>query len=93
MTANYVDAIIDVCSGIFSKNDISGADNFFSLGGTSLDVVMLTNELMTRFRLELPLDAAFVSQDLAEMAQQCRRADEASPASAFHDGHEGHQTS
>jgi acyl carrier protein len=61
---------------MFISDDISAADNFFMLGGTSVNILELTEELLARFRMELPLDAVFASETLAEIATHCRGADE-----------------
>jgi len=71
---DYVVAIIEVCSEFFSADDISAQDNFFMLGGTSLNAVELTEELLARHRVDLPLDAVFASDTLAELAGYCTRA-------------------
>lgn len=70
---NNLAAIIDVCSEIFSTDDVSAEDNFFLLGGTSLNVIELTEELLARHKLDLPLDAVFASDTLAELARYCSR--------------------
>jgi len=68
---DYVAAIIEVCSEFFSADDISDQDNFFMLGGTSLNAVELTEELLARHGVVLPLDAIFASDTLAELAGHC----------------------
>lgn len=77
MAVNYEQAVIDVCSDILERDDVSAADNFFILGGRSVNVLELTKELLARFHVELPLDAVFASKTLAEMATHCRGAEEA----------------
>jgi acyl carrier protein len=77
LAVNYEQAVIDVCSDILMRDDISAADNFFILGGISGNVLELIKELLARFRVELPLDAVFASKTLAEIATHCRGADEA----------------
>jgi acyl carrier protein len=76
MAVNYERAVIDVCSDMFMSDDISATDNFFMLGGTSRKVLELADELLARFRVELPLLAVFASETLAEIATHCRGADE-----------------
>lgn len=73
---NYEQTVLDVCSDMFMSDDISAGDNFFVLGGTSLNVLELTEELLARFRVELPVRAVFASETLAEIATHCRDADE-----------------
>lgn len=77
MAVNCEHAVIDVCSDILMRNDISAADNFFILGGKSANVLELIEELLARYRVELPLDAVFGSKTLAEIAAHCRVAEEA----------------
>jgi acyl carrier protein len=77
LAVNYEQAVIDVCSEMFMNDNVSAADNFFILGGKSINVLELIRELLARYRVELPLDAVFASKTLAEIASHCRGADEA----------------
>jgi acyl carrier protein len=65
-------AIVTVCGEMFGADGISESDNFFMLGGTSLNVVELTEDLLSRYGFELSLDAVFTSGTLGEMAKHCQ---------------------
>jgi acyl carrier protein len=71
---DYLLAIIDVCREMFATSDIAADDNFFMLGGTSLNVIELTEKLLGRYQVDLPLDAVFACETLAELAHHCQRA-------------------
>lgn len=67
-------AVIAVCSELLGTDEISGSDNFFMLGGTSFTVIELTEGLLTRYELELSLDAVFSSETLDDLALCCKPA-------------------
>ena len=67
-------AVIAVCSKLLGTDEITGSDNFFMLGGTSLTVIELTEELLARYELELSLDAVFSSETLDDLALCCKPA-------------------
>lgn len=71
---DYLPAIIDVCTEMFATSDIGADDNFFMLGGTSLNVIELTEKLLDRYQVDLPLDVVFACETLAELGQHCQRA-------------------
>lgn len=75
---DYLPAIIDVCSEMFATSDIVADDNFFMLGGTSLNVIELTEKLLGRYQVDLPLDVVFACETLAELGHHCQRAAEPS---------------
>jgi acyl carrier protein len=67
-------AVTAVCRELFAAEKISAADNFFMLGGNSMNAIEMTEELLARYELELPLDAVFTCDTLEELALHCRRA-------------------
>jgi hypothetical protein len=65
-------AVMAVCSELLGIDEISGSDNFFMLGGTSLTVIELTEGLLARYELELSLEAVFRSETLGDLALCCK---------------------
>lgn len=66
-------ALIELCGELFATEDISASDNFFMLGGTSLTAVELTVHLHASYGLELPIEAVFTEETLADLALNCTR--------------------
>lgn len=66
-------AIIESCGQLFATEDISARDNFFVLGGTSLTAVKLTVHLLASYGFDLPIEAVFTEDTLADLALCCTR--------------------
>ncbi len=67
-------AITAICAELLQNDDISGKDNFFMLGGTSLNVIELADQLMEKYGLEVSLDSIFSADTLADLATHCKPA-------------------
>jgi myxalamid-type nonribosomal peptide synthetase MxaA len=66
-------AIIALCSEILAIEHISAGENFFAMGGNSLNAVELTEALHAERGLWLPLEAVFECETLSELASRCRK--------------------
>lgn len=66
-------ALIELCGELFATDDISARDNFFVLGGTSLTAVELTVHLLASYGFDLPIEAVFTEDTLADLALCCTR--------------------
>ncbi len=64
-------ALVELCNELFATDDITGSDNFFMLGGTSLTAVELTIHLLAGYGFELPVEAVFTENTLADLALCC----------------------
>jgi len=67
---------------VLSLDHVGVHDNFFDLGGHSLTATRVISQVITQFRLELPLQSLFQSPTVAEMAgiitqNQAKRASDA----------------
>lgn len=71
-TQNSLVALIELCNELFATDDITGGDNFFMLGGTSLTAVELTIHLRAGYGFELPVEAVFTENTLADLALCCK---------------------
>lgn len=69
-----LDAIIAVCCTILGDDEILGTDNFFALGGTSLDAIFLIETLLSQFGVVASLDDVFEAEDIRSLAQLCVQA-------------------
>jgi acyl carrier protein len=70
----FLATLVTVCAELLAVDSVSVAENFFALGGTSIRAVELTEELLTQHGVDLPLDAVFSAETLADLARSCRHA-------------------
>jgi amino acid adenylation domain-containing protein len=73
-------AISNIWIQILGVNRVGRRDNFFALGGTSLQLLMVMNRIMDVLELSLSLESLYSSVSLAELARHA--ADARSTASA-----------
>jgi len=63
-------AICQICEQMFGEADLTGAENFFELGGTSLDAVDLIAVLKENHGFVAEYTDVFESETLAELADR-----------------------
>jgi acyl carrier protein len=74
--------LANIWTEVLSIDQVGINDNFFDLGGHSLSATRVIVQVITQFRLELPLQLLFQSPTVAEMAviiseNQAKRASDA----------------
>ena len=62
--------VVEVCTEVLGREEISLDDNFFALGGHSLLATQLMARLGDRLRMELPLSLVFDAKDLGDLAER-----------------------
>ncbi|MCR6105811.1 SDR family oxidoreductase [Salipaludibacillus agaradhaerens] len=63
--------IVDIFKGFFGEIEIKPTDDFFSLGGTSLEVLHLLSDAEKAFGIEIPLEQGFRALTVNELAKLC----------------------
>ena len=63
-------AICQICEQMFGESALTGAENFFELGGTSLDAVELISILKEDHGFAAEYQDVFEAETLAELADQ-----------------------
>ena len=62
-------AICQICEQMFGEPALTGAENFFELGGTSLDAVELTAMLKENYGFVIEYSDVFEAETLAQLAE------------------------
>ena len=75
------EALADIWRSTLEVEQIGAGDNFFALGGHSLLAAQVRSRIHQRLGIELPLDALFDDQTLADLA---RRIEETAPGARRH---------
>ena len=70
----FLTAVVTACAELLAIDSVSAKENFFILGGTSMHAVELTEELL-QHGVDLPLQAVFSAETLADLALSCRHAE------------------
>jgi acyl carrier protein len=73
-----LDAICQICKQMFGEPDLTGEENFFELGGTSLDAVELITILNEDHGFVIEYQDVFEAKSLADLADEVL-ADTANP--------------
>ncbi len=63
-------AICQICEQMFGESALTGAENFFELGGTSLDAVEMVTMLKENHGFVIDYAHVFETETLAELADQ-----------------------
>jgi acyl carrier protein len=72
--ANEVEAkIIEVWKSVFDVEDVGRHDNFFDLGGHSLNATQVAWRLKETFNVEVPVRTIFDAPTVAELAESVLR--------------------
>jgi acyl carrier protein len=66
-------AVLTEVRAIFGDSQIRADDNFFALGGTSLDGVQLVMSLESEHGLQVDLADVFAAETLAQVAEATRQ--------------------
>lgn len=61
--------LIEACKEILDTNTVLSSDNFFALGGSSLNVMTLISRIYDDFQVEISLEEMFDSFSLADLAE------------------------
>jgi hypothetical protein len=72
-TDSVLQAVISEVRMIFGDLDVRPDDNFFAIGGTSLDAVELAERLQSERRLNVSLEHVFFARDLRDLANVAHR--------------------
>lgn len=67
-----LEAICRICGEIFGESNLTGPENFFDLGGSSLDVVELIAALEEEDGYELDYEDVFNAETLTQLAARCK---------------------
>jgi acyl carrier protein len=62
-------AICQICEQMFGEPDLTGAENFFELGGTSLDAVEMISILQENHGVVIEYSDVFEAETLAGLAE------------------------
>ncbi|MDX9882075.1 MAG: amino acid adenylation domain-containing protein [Prolixibacteraceae bacterium] len=65
--------LVRICNGILQKEQISMDDNFFGIGGNSLNAVRLISRLQKELNVNLPLKEIFYHPVLADLAEAVKK--------------------
>lgn len=63
-------AICQICEQMFGETDLTGQENFFELGGTSLDAIEMMAVLKESYGLVIEYHNVFEARTLAELAAE-----------------------
>ncbi len=77
------EVLAGIWSGVLRLSRIGALDNFFDLGGHSLNATTVTAQVRSTFRVELPARAVFEAPTLAELAGRIERLVESSQGLAL----------
>jgi acyl carrier protein len=64
--------ILRICAEVLKKEDIALDDNFFGIGGNSLNAVRVVSRIQKELDIDFPLKEMFFSPSLAEIAGTVR---------------------
>jgi hybrid polyketide synthase/nonribosomal peptide synthetase FtdB len=64
--------ILRICSGVLKKDDISLDDNFFEVGGHSLNAVRIISRIQKELNVDLALKEIFYNPVLADIAEKVK---------------------
>ncbi|MEI4803295.1 amino acid adenylation domain-containing protein [Bacillus sp. FJAT-51639] len=62
-------AVLEIWRNVLKTHDISKDDNFFNLGGGSLEATTILARLQGKFEKELPISTIFKAQTIKELAE------------------------
>jgi len=65
--------ICQICGAMFGEPALTGEENFFELGGTSLDAVELITALQEDHGFTIEYEDVFEAKSLAELADEALR--------------------
>lgn len=65
-----LEAICQICEQMFGETDLTGEENFFELGGTSLDAVEMITILKENHGFVIEYQHVFEAESLAELADE-----------------------
>ncbi|MGE5402693.1 MAG: amino acid adenylation domain-containing protein [Ignavibacteriales bacterium] len=65
--------ILKICSGILQKDDISLEDNFFEIGGHSLNAVRMISQVQKQLDIDLALKEIFYNPVLGDIAETVKK--------------------
>jgi acyl carrier protein len=68
------EAIASIWAELLPVADIGADDNFFEIGGTSIDAIEFMSEMCEQFAVEIPLDLIFKQPVLADIAAELESA-------------------
>ncbi len=61
--------LIDIWQTILQQEDISVEDNFFDLGGSSIEAIKMVHAISREFQVELPAQSVFQASTIKEFAE------------------------
>jgi nonribosomal peptide synthetase protein BlmIV len=76
-------AICQICEQMFGESALTGVENFFELGGTSLDAVEMISILQAKHGLVIEYSDVFEAETLAGLADQAAQIGQADRADGF----------
>lgn len=65
-------AVLEIFKGFFGEVDIKPTDDFFTLGGTSLEVLHLLSDAEQAFGIEIPLEQGFRALTVSDLTKLCQ---------------------
>jgi acyl carrier protein len=68
-----LEAICQICEEMFGESGLTGEENFFELGGTSLDAVEMITMLKEDHGFVVEYLAVFEARSLTELADEVMR--------------------
>lgn len=62
--------LLQIWKEIFEKEDISGSDDFYTLGGDSITLMRLVDEICVRLKCDVTIDDILQSENISELADK-----------------------
>lgn len=72
-TTSVADSVRDAWCVALGMETAAAEDNFFDLGGNSLSAIRFMELIEATLDIEFPIQLLFVSNDLAEVTDECAR--------------------
>jgi nonribosomal peptide synthetase protein BlmIV len=72
-SSRMLGTIRQICEDMFGESALTGDENFFELGGTSLDAVELITILQENHGFVIDYEDVFEAKSLAELANEALR--------------------
>jgi hypothetical protein len=72
-TTSVADSVREAWCAALGMESAAAEDNFFDLGGNSLSAITFMELIESSLNIEFPIQVLFVSNDLAEVTDECER--------------------
>lgn len=69
-TSNITESLLQVWKKILGNDDIKSQDDFFSIGGTSLDAIRIIHEINSHFNVEIDMETFLENPNVVALSEQ-----------------------